>query len=167
MRGGAYLGGVEHHTGDLLGMALEGGQDLLGTLVEDDDVLIRPAWKDARETREPRPTHRTDSTAAPAPAPPPAPGLGQHSPVRTLLVSAGQRSRARIPGMLALCRPCHRISSGPARRPEPLTPPLPTLSCNPPTCPANSGWCSALCTGLCLDSHLPHHITGSQRGRKR
>lgn len=29
-------------------------------------------------------------------------------PVRILLVSEGQRSKARIPGMLALCNPCAR-----------------------------------------------------------
>lgn len=36
------LGRVKHHTGDFLGVAFERGQDLLGTLVEDNDVLIRP-----------------------------------------------------------------------------------------------------------------------------
>lgn len=39
-----HLGRVKHHTGDFLGVALEGGQDLLRTLVKDDDVFIRPTW---------------------------------------------------------------------------------------------------------------------------
>lgn len=70
-----YLGRVKHHTGDFLGMAFEGGQDLLRTLVEDDDIFIRPTWKgptgDPKTSQVlpgpsteggtfvPRPTHRT------------------------------------------------------------------------------------------------------------
>lgn len=36
---------MKDHAGDLLGMAFEGGQNLLRTLVEDDDILIRPTWR--------------------------------------------------------------------------------------------------------------------------
>ena len=40
-----YLGRVKHHTGDFLGMAFERGQDLLRTLVEDNNIFICPTWK--------------------------------------------------------------------------------------------------------------------------
>lgn len=41
-----FLGRVKDHAGDLLGMAFEGGQDLLRTLVEDDDIFIRSTSED-------------------------------------------------------------------------------------------------------------------------
>lgn len=43
-----HLRRVEDDTGDLLGVALERGQDLLRALVEDDDVFISPACKPQR-----------------------------------------------------------------------------------------------------------------------
>lgn len=100
----AYLGGMVNDRRDLLGVALEGGHNLLLILVKHHHVLIRATCKA-------RPHHRwvsvddgeTDGWVVVF--------CGwmnseqSHSPVSTLLVSEGHRSRARIPGTLALCRP--------------------------------------------------------------
>lgn len=114
-----HLGWVEDDAGDFLGVAFERGQDLLRALVKHDDVFVGSTWKTAGmgvwgqptpnppalcflspfkfpKARRMRPTPRWE---VPRKAP---------LPVRILLVSEGHRSKARIPGILALCSPCVR-----------------------------------------------------------
>lgn len=83
----------------------------------------------------------------PASRPAWATGPGLLSPVRILLVSEGQRSRARIPGMLALCKPCaeratsqpvtaqSRQATKPHNGPQPPAPGNKRDFCSPSTAP--------------------------------
>lgn len=148
---------MKYHAGDLLGMAFESGQDLLSTLIKDNNVFICPTWRRSKrqkknESQDPcakeglsvlKSMQRTRGLRLPCschPSPWPV-GPGPDSPVRILLVSEGQRSRARIPGMLALCSPfADRITQNPvtaksrqAREPHSsCTPPFPTPSYSSP-----------------------------------
>lgn len=110
----AHLGWVEHDAGDLLGMALERGQDLLRALVEHDDIFVGPTWKSEWEAlgwecgANPQIPFKFLVTQGKRPAPRWKIPKKAPLPVRILLVSEGHRSKARIPGMLALCSPCVR-----------------------------------------------------------
>lgn len=139
-----YLRRMKHHAGDLLGMAFESGQNLFSTLIKDNNVFICSTWKCSKkdkknESEDPcvkeglsalKSMQRTRGLRLPCschPSPWPV-GPGPDSPVRILLVSEGQRSRARIPGMLALCSPfaeeSHKTQSQSNRgRPENHTAP--------------------------------------------
>ena len=55
----SYLGGMVDDRGDLLGVTLEGGHDLLLGLIEHHHVLVSPAWRCAGRGKSMGPTTTT------------------------------------------------------------------------------------------------------------
>lgn len=121
-----HLGRVEDDAGDFLGVALERGQDLLRALVEHDDVFVSSTWRTEWESlgwecganqlqthlpRVPLSPFKFPKNQGKRPIPRWETARRAPLPVRILLVSEGHRSKARIPGMLALCSPCAREES--------------------------------------------------------
>lgn len=114
-----HLGWVEDDAGDFLGVAFERGQDLLRALVKHDDVFVGSTWKTAGMGVWGQPTPNPPALCFLSPfkfpkawrmRPTPRWEVPRKAPlpVRILLVSEGHRSKARIPGILALCSPCVR-----------------------------------------------------------